>query len=1032
MSKFFACYQPGSSHSFVHLFVETIHSQSLTEQILLRSDYCHVTPPDRLPQVLVIAAVTVPWLIQAVTSFPGNEIIAFVPPDLDPMAVRLMAEGQIVDIVHTDRPARLPWAIKSRTLHTKETLAAGTPIQHISSTESPTDSPLAQSNISIEDQSDSLFHQTIESIPGILYRYQVFPDGSNRYEYISPGVQHLLGLEPEAVLKDPMVLQSRLLPDSARFLVQKRYQMLKNPADWSGEFEVFNHQGTKLTLQGHASPVRQPDGSLIWYGILINVTEKERLTEQLLENESIRRVFFENAPFRLGVIELTPDEDIQYILVNNHFARLCGKTPEEIIGKKTTALGTSQESLRKWVQAYRQAQSTGQLAKIDMVETDTNRWVQGIVAQIPSNSTLNPRFLFIIEDVTEHRQSIERLRLLESAVERANDVILITEAEPIDPPGPQIVYVNPAFERMTGYTAKEAIGNTPRMLQGPKTSDETRERIVRHLKEWRSVEVEILNYRKDGTEFWAELNIVPVADETGWYTHWVAIQRDITARKMAELALRESESRFRILADTAPVMIWVTNEAGQTTWFNRQWKEFTGKPLESHLGTGWKECLHPDDQGKLLGTCQQAALDQIKFQAECRLKRFDGQYRIMLDVGVPRFLETGQYVGHIGTCIDITDIKQAEAERGQVARLESLGTLAGGIAHDFNNMLTSMLGNISLARRAKSPVQLETRLTEAERAIGRAQYLTKQLLTFAKGGEPIKSQVNLQALVVETVTFCLRGSSVEPIFQFAPHLPLIDADPGQIGQVIQNLVINARDAMPVGGNLVVSASSITSPQDQSELLRLTFEDEGEGIPANILNRIFDPYYTTKPTGHGLGLAVVYSIVRQHGGTINVTSSQNKGTRFEILLPISPLVEETPEALSVPVAPEFENCRILVLDDDDGVREITLEMLYMIGIQATGASRGEQLVELYTQALHNSTPFDLLLLDLTIPGGKGGIWTLNELKKINPQIRAIVCSGYSQDPALAYPADFGFIGRLVKPFSIEELQAQIRQALTKDG
>ncbi|HNC46715.1 MAG TPA: ATP-binding protein, partial [Acidobacteriota bacterium] len=355
-----------------------------------------------------------------------------------------------------------------------------------------------------------------------------------------------------------------------------------------------------------------------------------------------------------------------------------------------------------------------------------------------------------------------------------------------------------------------------------------------------------------------------------------------------------------------------------------------------------------------------------------------------------------------------------------------------GIAHDFNNMLTSMLGNISLARRAKSPVQLETRLTEAERAIGRAQYLTKQLLTFAKGGEPIKSQVNLQALVVETVTFCLRGSSVEPIFRFAPHLPLIDADPGQLGQVIQNLVINARDAMPAGGNLVVSASVITSPQDRSELLRLTFDDEGDGIPANILNRIFDPYYTTKPTGHGLGLAVVYSVVRQHGGTINVTSSQNKGTQFEILLPISPLVEQTPEPLSVPVTPTFENCRILVLDDDDGVREITLEMLYMLGIQATGASRGEQLVELYTQALHSRTPFDLLLLDLTIPGGKGGIWTLNELKKINPQIRAIVCSGYSQDPALAYPVDFGFIGRLVKPFSLEELQAQIRQALTKDG
>ncbi|HNG94487.1 MAG TPA: PAS domain S-box protein, partial [Acidobacteriota bacterium] len=324
MSKFFACYQPGSSHSFVHLFAETLHSRSLAEHILLTSDYCHITPPDRLPQVLVIAAVTVPWLTQAVTSFPGNEIIVFVPPDLDPMAVRLMAEGQIVDIVHTDRPARLPWAIKSRTPRTKETLAGGTPVQHISSTESPIDSSFAQVNVSGKDQLRPPLHQTIESIPGILYRYQVFPDGSNRYEYISPGVKHLLGLEPEDVLKDPMVFQSRLLPDSVRFLVQKRYDMLRNPSDWSGEFEVFNHQGTKVTLQAHASPMRQPNGSLIWHGILIDVTEKERLTEQLLENESIRRVFFDNAPFRLGVIELTPDEDIQFILVNSRFAQLCG------------------------------------------------------------------------------------------------------------------------------------------------------------------------------------------------------------------------------------------------------------------------------------------------------------------------------------------------------------------------------------------------------------------------------------------------------------------------------------------------------------------------------------------------------------------------------------------------------------------------------------------------------------------------------------------------------------------------------------
>lgn len=383
---------------------------------------------------------------------------------------------------------------------------------------------------------------------------------------------------------------------------------------------------------------------------------------------------------------------------------------------------------------------------------------------------------------------------------------------------------------------------------------------------------------------------------------------------------------------------------------------------------------------------------------------------------------------------DISEKKRAEQEILRAQKLESLGILAGGIAHDFNNLLTGILGNISLAITALEPThKARGRLEAAAKASSRAQELTRQLLTFSQGGAPIKKTASIGELLRDSVVFALRGSNVKCEFNLPADLWHIEMDEGQIHQVINNLVINAVQAMPDGGVISVSAENLVVVADSGlplkpgRFARISIKDTGVGIPQEYLQKIFDPYFTTKEKGTGLGLATSYSVIRKHDGLITVESQIGDGSTFHFLLPASSDILVSEGAAEEKAV--SGRGRILVMDDDEVIRDMAGELLTLLGYEAAFANDGYEAIEAYNEARTSGNPFDAVIMDLTVPGGMGGKATMEKLREIDPHIKAIVSSGYSNDPIMADYRKSGFVGVLPKPYSAQDLSKLLRGILT---
>jgi nitrogen-specific signal transduction histidine kinase len=384
---------------------------------------------------------------------------------------------------------------------------------------------------------------------------------------------------------------------------------------------------------------------------------------------------------------------------------------------------------------------------------------------------------------------------------------------------------------------------------------------------------------------------------------------------------------------------------------------------------------------------------------------------------------------------DVTEQQRLEQELVRATRLESVGVLAGGIAHDFNNILTAVMGNLALALLDipdDSPANATLR--SAEKAALRARDLTQQLLTFAKGGEPVRAAVQLEAIVREMAAFALHGSQVKAFYDMAPNLWPADADKGQIGRVVQNLVINAVQAMPRGGTLRIMARN--DPLDAQshpglapgDYIQIAITDTGEGIKQENLARIFDPYFTTKQTGTGLGLAAVYSIVKKHRGHIDVESQMGHGTTFRLWLPalreeLAKLDTRTPWDV-----PDLLTGRVLFMDDEQIIRDMAAMLLKRFGLTVDCAEDGAEAVAKYQAALAARSRYDLVIMDLTVPGGMGGLAALGRLREIDPSVRAVVSSGYSSDPVLANYRAHGFVAVIAKPYEVNELARILREVL----
>ena len=406
----------------------------------------------------------------------------------------------------------------------------------------------------------------------------------------------------------------------------------------------------------------------------------------------------------------------------------------------------------------------------------------------------------------------------------------------------------------------------------------------------------------------------------------------------------------------------------------------------------------------------------------------EGIERAVVTSAAPIRRQDKTTLGAVLVLRDMTDRIRADQELVKANKLESLGILAGGIAHDFNNVLTGILGNISLSKISLNPqTEAFNFLAEAEKASLRAKSLTQQLLTFAQGGAPIKNPMALEPMLTESASFALRGTKSQCQFHFPLDLWSVEADKGQLSHVIHNLVINAHQAMPTGGTVTLRGENIIIDATKTECkvalskgnyVKIIIEDHGIGIPTEYLTQVFDPYFTTKQSGSGLGLSTAYSVTKNHGGTMTIMSELGKGTHIHLYLPASttPLIirdESHPTST-------MGGGKVLVMDDEDSVRVLLEEMLGYLGYEVESVSDGDNAITLYKQAQAMQQGYSAVILDLTIPGGLGGKDTLQQLRQIDPDVRAIVASGYSNDPLLSQYTAFGFLGMVAKPFQLDEL------------
>ncbi len=509
---------------------------------------------------------------------------------------------------------------------------------------------------------------------------------------------------------------------------------------------------------------------------------------------------------------------------------------------------------------------------------------------------------------------------------------------------------------------------------------------------------------------------------------------DVTTERLRQQALEHALQRVTQATQAGGVGLWDWDLDTDQVHYSDEWKRQLGHAPDEVADTfeEWRRRAHPDDLAPTLAAVSASLEDPERpYDVVCRMLHKDGSYRSVLAQASVVRDETGRPRRMVGSHIDITERRRLEEHVREAQKLESLGTLAAGIAHDFNNLLTAFTGNLSLLREAPPGApEVPQLLLALEQAATRAGALTRQLLTFAKGGSPVRDVASVRELIVESATFVTRGSKVRCQFDLAADLAAVQADVGQLSQVIGNLVINASQAMPQGGTVRLGAANETLDAGNAAALpagawvRITVADEGCGIAPEHLPRIFDPFFTTKPSGSGLGLSTSYAIVARHGGRITVASTPGAGTVFTIRLPASEAQVPAPQ---VPHAVAGTG-RILVMDDDETIRLVMQGMLSRLGYDADTCADGDEAVARCAEALHAGRRYDAVILDLTIPGHEGGAQVLPRLQALDPSLRAIVASGYADDDVLAHHAVHGFRGRLQKPFDMTALSIELARVL----
>lgn len=623
-------------------------------------------------------------------------------------------------------------------------------------------------------------------------------------------------------------------------------------------------------------------------------------------------------------------------------------------------------------------------------------------------------------------------RLNRILTESLKDIVFIIDRDD------RVAYVNQVAAAFLGRTAGEILGK-PRSLFFPSPDTELQKRALDQV--FQSGE----GFQSDSyvpssnMPRWIDTILIPIKDETSRVEAVMGVSRDITDRKRAENALAAEKERLAVTLRSIGDGVIVTNREGRIEFMNSVAEQLTGRRFEESWGRlisevwqaftepGREPCSPPLAVVLETGEC-------INPKCNFWIKSKKGGERLVSMTAAPLKHNGSNISGMVLAFKDITEKTLMEEEVRKSQHLESLGILAGGIAHDFNNLLAGIFGYMDVALETiRDQARTRDYLQKAMGVLQRAKDLTHQLLTFSKGETPERRLISMTELIKDASAFAMAGSNVKLTLSLSDDLSSCELDAGQISEMINNILINAQQAMPSGGSISLVAENV-SIEGQHNLpiktgcyVLVAIRDTGTGIPADCLGRIFDPFFTTKKKGNGLGLTMSYSVVKKHEGCLLVESEINKGTTFKIYLPAS--MKKASDKKTVTKSPKTGHGNILVMDDEEVLRDVICSMLKTLGYTPVAVSTGTEVVALFADNLSKNTPVACIILDLTVPGEMGGKEAMQQILEQDPNARGIVSSGYSDDPILSDPLKFGFRAVLRKPFTLRDFGNVIHQALS---
>ncbi len=874
------------------------------------------------------------------------------------------------------------------------------------------------------DISDTEFKQIIQSSKDLI----AVIDRDGHRLYASPSYLEFLDstqLRPGTSIFDEIDNQD------VHRVKQLYYDVIESEKSQRAEYSITSRNNKVVFVEATWSPIFSDSKRPTHFMVVSRVmTRRKRAEDALKENIKHFRALVENIADAISLVN--PYGIV--LFTSRSTGRILGYKINEFVGRNFfDVIHPSDLSMAthyfKIVQ--KQSGSAPDIQLRFLHKDGSYRWMDCIGNNLLNEPAVNG-IVFNYRDITEKKNSEEALRtqdaLFRALIENSEDEISLVGAD-----GKIIYQIN----SINGYAEGESRGQKAFAFIHPDDLERMSERFAKLAIEFgQIISDEFRTLHRDGSWRWIECVAKNLMNDKA-IKAIVINSRDISDRKSAENALASERERLAVTLRSLTDAVLATNTEGRIILAND-----SAHRLLRSKGT-LVDCLVEDvvtlfdEKGmeKVENPIRPVIRSKKKSETAYYVITFPENERFTVSANAAPISDTqNALVGAVLILRDVTEKLRMESELLKSRKIESIGVLAGGIAHDFNNILSAILGNISLAKskiatnNTDKSIEL---LSRAEKASERAKELTQQLLTFSKGGAPIRQTGNIVAIVRESADFSLAGSNVRCEFEVDENVLSVEMDAGQISQVINNLIINARQAMPNGGTIDISIRQLDIVKgmpyyglslESGKYVAITIRDRGIGISEENIQRIFDPYFTTKHTGHGLGLATSYSIITNHQGAIAVESAIGQGTTFRILLPSSSKHnDDTP--LILVANPQLKG-RVLVMDDEESVREMASSMLNHLGFDVVCARDGVQAIELYKKSIAQKEPFLAVIMDLTIPGGLGGRETIRQLIELDSDVNAIVSSGYSNDPVMADYKQFGFKNVLPKPYFVNDLATVI--------